>query len=212
MILEALTRDLAPFGLMVMGYLPHPDVAGQSIILVGADRGFWAVFTDAPEYTDGAANPIDRFSKRILNGMAGALKGRCEFPSDGPPYAPFISWAQASGQFWQSPTGMLVHAHAGLMISIRGALIVPQILPAIAPQDSPCSRCDLRPCINACPVNALSDQHFYDVPACKTHIASTAGSACMTDGCATRLACPISQSFDRPLSQSAFHMRSFAGV
>ena len=212
MRLDALTGDLAPFGLMVMGHLPHPDDAAQSIILVGADCDFWAVFTNSPEYTDGAADPIDRFSKRVLNDMARALHGRCEFPSDGPPYSPFISWARASGQFWQSPTGMLVHGHAGLMISIRGALIVPEVLTALAPQDSPCTRCELQPCVNACPVNALSDQHFYDVPTCKAHIASAAGKTCMTDGCATRLACPISQSFDRPSAQSAFHMRSFAGV
>ena len=212
MKLDALTRDLAPFGLMEMGYLPHPHDAAQSIILVGADRDFWTVFTKTPEYVDGAVNPIDRFSKRILNDIADRLDGRCEFPSDGPPYAPFISWAQASGRFWQSPTGMLVHAHAGLMISIRGALIVPHVLPTLATQDSPCTRCDLQPCVNACPVNALSDQHFYDVPTCKAHIASAAGKPCMTDGCATRLACPISQSFDRPSEQSAFHMRSFAGA
>jgi len=211
-MLDTLTQELTPFGLMVMGYLPHPDDAAQSIVLVGADRDFWTVFTQTPECADGAANPIDRFSKRILNDIADRFDGRCEFPSDGPPYAPFIAWAQASGQFWQSPTGMLVHTYAGLMISIRGALIVPQILPAVAPQHSPCTSCDMQPCVNACPVNALSDQHFYDVPTCKAHIASAAGQTCMTDGCATRRACPISQSFDRPSKQSAFHMRSFAGV
>lgn len=211
-MLGDLARDFAPKGLMIMGHLAHPEVPAHAIILVGADRGFWDVFTREYEYSDDGPDPVDRFSKRVLGAAASALGGTAQYPSDGPPYAPFIAWAQATGRFWQSPTGMLVHDVAGLMISIRGALIVPHMLPTQAQGESPCATCADRPCINACPVNALSDQHFYDVPTCKAHIASDAGRRCMTSGCATRLACPISQRFDRPHAQSAFHMRSFSGA
>ncbi|MEQ6201812.1 ferredoxin [Sulfitobacter sp. HNIBRBA2951] len=195
-----------------MGHLPHPETPAHTIILVGADRDFWDVFTSTVEYSDGAPDPVDRMSKRILGAAATALGGTAQYPSDGPPYAPFIAWAQGTGRFWQSPTGMLVHDVAGLMISIRGALIVPYTLPTQAVGEGPCVTCADRPCVGACPVDALSDQHFYDVPTCRAHIASEAGRACMTTGCATRLACPISQRFDRPHAQSAFHMRSFAGA
>lgn len=194
-----------------MGHLSHPDETDRSIVLIGADDGFWPVFKRSAEYADRRKDPIDRWSKRILGAIADAEGGTCVFPSDGPPFAPFIAWAQGTGRFWPSPTGMLVHDRAGLMISIRGALILKNFLPAHTPSGSPCLACVSRPCATACPIGALSDQHFYDVPACKTYIASARGSDCMTKGCATRLACPVSQEFARPTEQTAFHMRAFRG-
>ena len=68
--INPLETALAPHGLMVMGHLPHPDNPQLSIVLVGADRGFWHVFTDAPESRDGLPDPIDRWSKRVLRPMA----------------------------------------------------------------------------------------------------------------------------------------------
>ena len=198
-------------GLMIMGHTADPDDSTRCIVLIGADNNFWPVFTQSPEYSDGRANPIDRWSKRVIGGVADGYDATLHFPSDGPPYAPFISWAQATGRFWQSPTGMLVHDRAGLMISIRGAMIIGFTIPLQPTTQSPCSTCADRPCINACPVDALSDAHFYDVPTCKAHIASDQGSRCMTEGCATRVACPLSQSFNRSSEQSAFHMRAFKG-
>jgi len=212
MILTQITQALAPHGLMVMGHAPDPDDAARTVVLVGADAGCWQVFTAAPEYSDALPNPLDRWSKRIIGALAAQCDGSCVFPSDGPPYAPFIAWAMASGRFWQSPTGMMVHDCAGLMISLRGAIFLPERLPSGAQGTNPCDSCADRPCVTACPVDALSDQHFYDVPACKTHIASPHGAPCMRMGCATRLACPVSKSFDRPAAQSAFHMRSFRGA
>ena len=192
---------------MVMGQMTHPHDPKLGIILVGADRGFWAVFTASPEASDGHPDPIDRWSKRVLRPLA----KDCVFPSDGPPYAPFIAWARSSGRFWQSPTGMLVHDTAGLMISIRGALILDVTVPLAPTKESPCVTCIDRPCVTACPIAALSDAAPYDVPACKAYINSSEGAACISQGCATRLACPISQSFDRPTNQTAFHMRAFRG-
>lgn len=194
-----------------MGHLPHPDIAQHTIVLVGADSDFWQIFTASPEYRDGTAHPLDRWSKRVLRPLAQELDGSCVFPSDGPPYAPFIAWARASGRFWQSPTGMLVHDRAGLMVSIRGALELPIHLPQAHVTRSPCTMCKDQPCARACPVGALSDTHAYDVPRCKAHIGSPQGNDCMTHGCATRRLCPLSQSFDRQSEQSAFHMRAFRG-
>lgn len=190
-----------------MGHLPHPDDHARTFVLVGADRGFWEVFKTSAEFRDGQPYPIDRWSKRILNPLA----AEAIFPSDGPPYAPFIAWARASGRFWQSPTGMLVHDHAGMMVSVRGALVLNLHLPKTDAIASPCISCVGQPCITACPIGALSDVRPYDVPACKDFINNDAGAACMSRGCATRTACPISQAFDRPDAQTAFHMHAFRG-
>lgn len=211
-ILTRITDATAPLGLMVMGHLQDPDTETRAIVLVGADQGFWQVFVTSPEYLDGAPHPVDRWSKRILCGLARAHHGTCVFPSDGPPYAPFIAWATQTGRFWQSPTGMLVHDRAGLMISIRCALMLDTVLPQPAAAQSPCSHCAGRPCTSACPVSALSDTHPYNVPLCKDHIRGVQGADCVGIGCATRLACPISQAFDRPTAQTTFHMRAFRGT
>jgi hypothetical protein len=178
-------------------------------ILIGTDSQWWDIFTQSDEFKDGANNPVDRWSKQILNGLADSAGATAHFPSDGPPYAPFIAWALATGRFWQSPTGMMVHDRAGLMISIRGALEFPAAFAADIARPSPCDSCVGKPCVAACPVDALSDTHAYDVPRCKAYLDTPGGDACMTGGCHVRRACPVSQAFGRPETQSAFHMQAF---
>lgn len=197
----------APYGLILMGTL-HDD--GDTLALLGAGPGMWPRFRASRECTDGNPDPLDRWSKRVIGGLCTRHGAAAVFPSDGPPYAPFIAWARASGRFWQSPTGMLVHDRAGLMISIRGAMRWPGRRPlASGATPNPCIACAHRPCVDACPVNALRAQAPYDVPACKSHLRAPEGVDCMSGGCLVRRACPVSQEFGRDPEQSAFHMRAF---
>ncbi len=210
MTMDALSAAAAPHGLFIMGVLDPEDMAG-TLVLLGAGPEVWPVFTASEECGDGHADPLDRWSKRVIGALASALGGSSVYPSDGPPYLPFIRWAQESGRFFQSPTGMLVHDTAGLMISIRGAIVLPHRVPwKRADQDSPCTGCSA-PCVTACPVSALSASAPYDVPACKAFLDTAPGQDCMDHGCAVRRACPISQSFGRSSVQSAFHMTAFKG-
>ncbi|WP_258293679.1 hypothetical protein [Pseudosulfitobacter koreensis] len=181
----------------------------ENRVLLGCDASFWRVFRDSAEYGDGTPHPLDRWSKRIIGGMAKDMGANTAFPSDGPPYAPFIAWAMDTGRFFQSPVGMMVHDVAGMMISIRGALIFDDIADQPGASAHPCESCADRPCIMACPVNALSAIPPYDVPACKAYLDTAAGKDCMTRGCKVRRACPISQDFNRPDVQSHFHMKAF---
>jgi len=205
-----LDKDLSNHGLVTMGAVHDQK---DTLLLIGMGPGAWDVFTDSAEYADGMPDPLDRWSKRII----GACADRCgatetEFPSDGPPYPPFIQWALDSRRFWQSPVGMLVHDTFGLMISLRGALRLNGDWSDSAPQaERPCNTCDTRPCLSACPVGALSDVAPYDVTGCKSHLNSAQGAPCVTGGCLARLACPVSQVHPRPAGQSAFHMRAFVG-
>ena len=204
MTLTEIHEAVAPHGLMVMG-------SDGVRVLIGTDANWWNIFVTSPEFNDAQKDPVDRWSKRILGALAIQIRAEASFPSDGPPYAPFITWALATGRFWQSPTGMMIHDTAGLMISIRGALTLPQPTTAQAIGPSPCDTCEDRPCISACPVNALSATAPYDVPACKAYLDTSGGEACMTLGCHVRRACPVSQRFARPDAQSAFHMKAFRG-
>lgn len=179
-----------------------------SLALIGPASGaWWGTVTASPEWQDGAPDPIDRLSKRLLGALAAQHGGAALFPSDGPPWPPFFRWAQETGQMWQSPVGMLVHAHAGLWVSFRGALALPFDVPQRA-AESPCATCTDKPCTTACPVNALSPK-AYDTAACHAHLNTKAGQSCLTGGCAARAACPVSQRHARLVAQSAYHMSRF---
>jgi hypothetical protein len=211
--LDALARKL---GLAVRGAF-HPkaeDLAPsdtQTLVLLGPDEPrFWTVFTASPEYLDGLPHALDRWSKRVTAVLAEPLNGIGVFPYDGPPYAPFISWAHRSEANWSSPVGLLVNRTAGLFISFRAALALSERLDLPSRKDSPCLTCDTPPCETACPVGALAPGQEYDVPACMAHIQSSEGAECR-DGCLVRRACPISKKFGRLAEQSAFHMRAFLG-
>ncbi len=201
---QELEAQAAPNGLFLMGALWDE---GRTIALLGAAKGLWPQFKVSLEYMDGGPDPLDRWSKRVIGKIAEGAEAQACFPSDGPPYLPFIAWAQGTGRFWSSPTGMLVHDVAGLMISIRGALVWQDLhpLPQAAAQN-PCAVCH-RPCVSACPVGALSATEMYDVPRCKSHI-QNAGDDCM-NGCLVRRACPVSERFARDPEQSRFHMHAF---
>lgn len=185
-------------------------VKGETIVLLGPrEPGFWQTFTKSAEYTDGAADPLDRWSRRVIGRIATDLGARALFPFGGPPFQPFIQWAVDSGRAWQSPVGLLVHDEAGLMVSYRGALVFEERLDLPAHTDKPCKTCADQPCRTACPVEALTPDG-YDIPACKAYIASHEGRACRETGCAVRRACPVSQGYSRKPAQSAFHMRAFS--
>lgn len=201
-------------GLMVMGAL-HPrhvnpaDDAVGTIVLLGTGAGFWPAFSAAPESSDGLPNPVDRWSKRVLTAIAQPFGATTSFPSDGPPYPPFISWALATGRFFQSPVGMMVHDTVGLMISLRGALHLPfEIDLPDAKSTSPCDTCPA-PCTTACLVNALSADAPYNLNACHDFLDTSAGADCMSRGCKARRTCPLSAGAGRTDAQSALHMKAF---
>ena len=194
-------------GLGIMGAL-HED--GGTIVLLGPSKRFWGIFKASPELNDGTEDPFNRWSERVIGRMAETLHAEPRFPFGGPPYEPFMRWAMDSGRAWQSPVGMLVHDEAGMMISFRGALRFEYEIDLPTPQcASPCETCVAQPCVSACPVNALSDQHFYEIDACHAYLDTPAGQSCMSHGCIARRACPISQKFDRNPEQSAIHMKYF---
>jgi hypothetical protein len=207
MTLKEVSKAARPHGLFVMGITANTD---GTLVLLGANARLWPLFKDSPEYADDQPDPLDRWSKRIVGAIAERFGADALFPSDGPPYAPFIRWALDTGQFFQSPTGMLVHPVAGLMISIRAALRFDRdITFAREIAVAPCEGCVAKPCTTACPVGALSADTAYDVPACKTFLDTDEGTDCMFNGCKARRACPISVDFARDPEQSAFHMKSF---
>ena len=207
---ERSARDrLAVFGAFHPRASDGPPPGTGTLILFGpAEPGFWPHLTGQPEWCDGDPDPVDRWSKRALGALAAELGGQAIYPSDGPPYAPFFSWALRSGRAWASPVLILVHDLAGLWVSYRGALAIAARLDLPAPPASPCDTCSDKPCLTACPTRALTGDG-YDVPACHAFLDTVPGLSCLSSGCAVRGACPVSLAYGRLPEQSAYHIRQF---
>jgi len=213
--LDRIAAAARPHGLAVMGAFHAKGDEGdlppgtRTLVLIGPDGGaFWPALAAAPEGRDGAPDPVDRFSRRVIGRMACDLGAKALFPFGGPPWRPFYAWALRSGRAWPSPVRLLVHDRAGLMISYRGAIALRSRIALPAPlADPPCTGC-ARPCLGACPVGALGPEG-YDVPTCRAHVASPEGAACRTGGCRVRMACPPAAAFGLPEAQRAHHMEAF---
>ena len=196
--------------LAVPGTLPTLAADGLDgiggIVLLGPDEpGFWPHFKHSAEARDGAPDPIDRWSMRVITALAGRFDAVPLFPFGGPPWHPFIAWAKRSGRAHGAPVGLLAHDTAGLFVPYRGALGVAEPLPASA-RPSPCTPCPA-PCRTACPVDAFAGGS-YDVAACKAWLRSDAGRDCRAGGCLVRRACPVGAHRRLP-EHSAFHMEAF---
>lgn len=202
--LSGINTLASPNGLFVAGVVPDDD--HWIVILSPAEPNFWPYLKGQPEYSDGQPDPIDRWSVRVIGEMAQALDGEAILPHHGPPYAPFYTWALASGQFWASPVMLLVHAKAGLFGSMRGAIRLRGKVDMPAAQ-RPCDSCAGKPCLTACPPRALTGEG-YDVPSCHAHLDTATGRDCFEGGCLVRRACPVGQD-RRSAEQSAHHMRHF---
>lgn len=185
-----------------------PEGAGTLALLGPAPGAFWPIFVASPEHGDGEADPLDRWSTRVIGAIAADFGAAAAFPFGGPPHAPFLDWARRSGSTWTSPVGLLVHARLGLFVSFRGALAFRERLALPKAPACPCDGCGA-PCRDACPAGALG-AGGYDVPACHAWLDTRAGATCLETGCAVRRACPVGGGV-QPAAQTRFHMMAFHG-
>ena len=218
MSIEAVFTAIGRTGLVPRGAFLVSDEERQgaladvrTIALIGmAGRTGWEAFAASPDAHDGEADPLNRFSRRVISALADELGATALYPFGGPPYLPFQQWARRAEPVYSSPIGVLIHPTHGLWHSYRGALGFAHALdiPPRATSLSPCDSCAARPCLNACPVAAFSPTG-YDVAACAAHLRSAAGETCMTGGCLARRACPVGREHAHGPAQAAFTMRAF---
>ena len=210
-IVKSINKDLKRYGLEIVGTFnpqisTHNLVRVKTLLLVGPkEPNFWRIFKESEEYKDTKPNPLDRWSRRVLTGIADEKKTEVYFPFEKEHVWPFYSWALECDSINVSPVKLLVHNKRGLFLSFRGALGITQLEQFNEEENSVCDSCR-KPCLTACPVGALSPEG-YNVTKCKEYISTNNKKSCY-NGCLVRKSCPYG-SKSRPDEQSSFHMKSF---
>ncbi len=186
--------------------------ADKPALLLAGNIGssYWAIFSQSAEYLDGAADPLDRWSRRVASEIARELPVQPIFPFAGPPYYPFQQWAQRAESLDQSPIGVMMHPEFGLWHSYRFALLGAEFDPPEKPAqaENPCLACADRPCLQRCPVDAY-DGNGYDVDRCASFLLKTPQAECRSLGCLARGACPVANEFSYLPAQGKFHLDAF---
>ncbi|VVT07471.1 Ferredoxin [Hoeflea sp. EC-HK425] len=226
---SAIAAALEPSGLVPRGwFVTEPGLApllsdgasARAICLVGHfGGGFWPVFKAWWQNHPGLSEPLDSWSRAVIDPVTATLGCEAVYPSDRPWY-PFQQWAMAAEGLKASPLGMLVHPEFGLWHGYRGAMLMDEFalerLGNRAPSGPPvamhpCEGCAEKPCLSACPVNAFTGSGFAAAD-CRRSLASEAGlSTCMDVGCQARDACPVGRKHRFSADQVRFHMAAFGG-
>lgn len=218
--IETIRAALLPHGLFLRGTVNF--AAGEaapllangspaaSVVLVGNIGGsLWQPFDAWRQRRPdrGGADPLDTWSKAVIQPIAEDKGAASYFPSD-PPWQPFQQWAMRAEDLSASPLGILIHPRYGLWHGYRGALGFGETLADSGEHalEHPCDGCATKPCISACPAAALAGGHF-DLGLCRGHLRSEAGRVgCLAGGCLSRNACPVGAGHRYPPEQLRFHM------
>ncbi len=216
-LLARLCGMLEPHGLFVRGGVRFEDTAPvlangrriESLLLVGhAGSSLWPSFQRFRETYSGP-DPLDHWSKQVIDPVARAIDGVALYPFDRP-WWPFQQWVAAGEGLKPSPLGILIHPEFGLWHSYRAALAFdrPVEFAESRTVQHPCDTCDDRPCLTACPAGAIAESAF-DVKRCRGYLATHEGQgSCMVTGCASRVACPVGRSYRYDPAHQQFLMQA----
>jgi hypothetical protein len=191
-----------------------PEVAAgnpaKTLVLLGFGAEQWPAFAASAEFADGAPDPLDRWSVRVIGELGAIFGARPLYPFGGPPWWPFQQWGQRAETLYPSPLGILMHPRLGLWHAYRGALLFATefAVPARTAWSSPCESCATKPCIASCPAGAVTLEAF-DRAACAAHVASPQGVRCRS-GCLSRSSCPVGVAHRYSTAQATFHMRQLS--
>ena len=183
----------------------------RAVVLVGqAGASAWPHFQAWREgQPQDLRDPLDTWARDVIGAVAAQFGARAVSPSDRP-FVPFQRWAMRAEGLRASPLGILMHPRYGLWHAYRGALLFDTAIDIAAGGEAVhlCDACVAKPCLKSCPIGAHSGTGF-DYAACRDHVRSPVGLACMTSGCFDRTACPHGAAYRYPAEMQAFHMAAF---
>jgi len=184
-----------------------PDAADyRQLILIGhGGREMWEQVQDS-EYKS-VADPIDSFSmdraRAWLAAEASQVTYQILYPqSQG--VVPLQALGRLTGWHHESPFRVGINQSWGSWFAYRVAILsdsdfnVTEALPS----SSPCDSCEVKPCINVCPADALVCGDFA-MHACINYRLRD-DSRCK-NSCLSRLACPVAEEHRYSLEQIHYH-------
>jgi hypothetical protein len=215
---KAIENELAPaleaLGLFCFGWFVMADepFTGHKAVLIGnraegGTHGMWKVFQASAEFVDCSPNSLDRWSSGVIGPIAAEHGATALYPF-GERLWPFQRYAKQATGMRSSPLGLLIHPDYGLWQAFRSVLVFGEdiTLEARSGLAHPCDTCVEKPCLDACPVGAFSENGF-TVADCRRHLKSGDDPDCMALGCRARDACPVGISYEQ--AQIRFHMKAF---
>jgi hypothetical protein len=185
------------------------DGARAALIVGSGGPAFFDGFEAAGvEAADGGPNPLDRYTRRVVEAIAMATLGPLGvghavfFPFAGAtPVIPFQRLGRAAGVGPPGPLGLQIHPVYGPWWAYRALIVIDSALSTGPSLGDVCAGCPA-PCVAACPGAAVSLAGF-SIPACHAH--RLRAVPCRLS-CAARIACvrgPEHRYRDEAL---AFHM------
>jgi hypothetical protein len=228
-MLPELVRALAPFGLNLVGtttpveydaLVPASHRLGATpaaaIVVIGnGGGGFWAAYrahcARDPAWA-AREHPLDDFTTLVLERQALPIAERHGLrPELRLPFREtmlsFVHLAEAAGLGRRGLLRVLLHPEFGPWMALRGALFVSAAPTAPRPAAGfdPCPSCRDRPCLAACPGEAMRLPDGWDVPRCiEFRVARGAENPCR-DRCHARVACVYGRRHVYPDDALAHH-------
>jgi epoxyqueuosine reductase QueG len=181
--------------------------AVSALIVGSGGPAFFDRFARAAEASDGAANPLDRYTRRVVeDALDEALdplgpRRAVHFPFGTRPLIPFQRLGWAAGLGGPGPLGLQIHPTYGAWWAYRALAVVDCALPASRPPGDGCAGCDA-PCVAACPAAAVARTGFV-VSACQAR--RLVAEPCRLS-CVARIACVRGPEHRYSEAELAFHM------
>lgn len=186
-------------------------LAGAAGALVVGSGGpqFFDRFDGSPEAVDGAPDPLDRYTKRVITRATrdaldpGRAAHVVHFPFGVRPLIPFQRLGRAAGLGGPGPLGLQIHPTFGPWWAYRALIVLDRPLPAAPPPGDGCAGCDA-PCVAACPAGAVARGGF-EITACQAR--RLVAEPCRLS-CVARITCVRGPEHRYRDEELAFHMRA----
>ena len=199
---------------------PHfPET--ETVVVIGNGGGeFWNHFREyaeaRPGYLQQREHPLDDYTVEVIGARLTPLldTARAQYRIIYPFQffsgltVSFMHLAQAARLSVPSILGVQIHPRYGPWIAWRAAVLVNHVFPALsAPAQGfdPCSTCVERPCIAACPTQAVSAAQGWDLRACTQHRLRVPTDC--AERCHARYTCVYGREHRYPKDELAYHQR-----